>query len=145
MAISARPRPIRWASRSAPPHAGMIASDDLVEADPDVVRRDADVSGDGDLRAAAERVAVQRGDDRKREGRDPVEHAAHPPGHGHRVLVRANGRQLLQVTAGDERAVAAAADHQHGRVRRLHLIERRIELDPPWRSRWRCVPTAGRR
>ena len=62
---SARLRPTSSASRSAPPHAGMIASRTWANAIVDVARRDADVGRDRDLGAAAERVAVERGDDRQ--------------------------------------------------------------------------------
>ena len=45
-----------------------------------------------------------------------------------RVLVRADRAELLEVAAGDERAVSAAADHEHRCVGRRDLVERGVEL-----------------
>src|SRR5690348_7036657 len=84
----------------------------LGEADRDVVRGDPDVGGHRYLGAAAEGVPVQRRDDRGREGGDPVAQAAHAQGHGHRLGLRADLRELLEVATGDEGAIAAAADDQ---------------------------------
>src|SRR5205807_8201053 len=74
----------------------------LVETDLDVVGRDADVGGDGDFGTAAERVPVQRSDDRHGEGGYPVEEPPHAAGHADGVFVRAYGTELLEVATGHE-------------------------------------------
>ena len=84
----------------------------LVEADPDVVGGDPDVGGHGDLGAAAEGMAVERGNDRSGKGGNPVAQAAHADGHRDGCFMGADLREFLEVAAGDEGAVAAAADNQ---------------------------------
>ena len=100
----------------------------LVEADLDVVGGDTNVSGDGDLGSAAECVSVEGRDDRKREPRNAVEELAHAGRHVDGRLVGANRRELLQVAAGDERALSPTAQHHDRGVGIQDAVERRAEL-----------------
>src|SRR5207302_3003663 len=94
--------------------------------DPDVVGGDADVGGDGDLGAAPEGVAVEGGDDRHGKAGDPVEEAAHAAGHGDRVLMGADGAELLEVATRDEGAVSPTARDEDRGVR----LQGGVESDP---------------
>ena len=73
-------------------------------------------------------MPVQRRDDRHGEGGDAIEQLSHRAGHSDRVLVGADRRELLEVTPGDEGALATAADHEHRGFGRERVVERAVEL-----------------
>src|SRR2546425_12800562 len=75
------------------------------------------MAGHGDLAAAAERVAVQGGDDRLREALDPAQHAVAEPDE---VGDGAAGERRAEVGAGAEDPVARAGhdDRAHGGIGR---------------------------
>ena len=92
-----------------------------------------DVGGHGDLRAAAERVAVQHRDHRSREARELIADGPHPFRHRRGVLFGPQRAQLLEVTARDESAIARALDDQgvsaRCRVDRFFQLRHGVERD----------------
>ena len=107
---------------------GHDAEGHLVEADLDVVGRDADVRRNGDLGSTPERVPVECGNDGNRKCGDAVEDLSHPTRHADRILECANCVELLEVSAGDERPVSAASKNQHRWARFQDALEGRVEL-----------------
>jgi hypothetical protein len=100
----------------------------LDEADAGVGCRDAEVAGHGQLGAAAQGNAVERGHHRHREPPDRVERGAGPRGHGGGALARSDSGQIAQVTARGEAMAAGRREHDHaqrlvGRVPREDLTE----------------------
>ena len=101
---------------------------DLREADPNVVGAEPEVGGHRDLGAAAVGVAVQLGDDRRRQRGHAIQDVTHPDRHAVRVGDRAELGELFQVAAGHEDAVAPTAYDEHGGRVGLELLERLLEL-----------------
>ncbi len=97
-----------------PAAAGEQAEGDLGQADPArrVVQGDPAVAGEGEFQAAAERAAVDRGDDRQAERLQGAQGALDP----HRLLedgggvLRAGGGEHPQVAAGEE-GLLGGGDH----------------------------------
>ena len=99
--------------------AGKDAEVDFGLAEPGGVGREPQRARHRELAAAAERVAVDRGDDRLAQVLDEIEHVLA----GERVLAardRRLHRQLVDVGAGDERLLARAGEdddaHRHRRA-----------------------------
>ena len=107
-------------TRTTPPAPGQQAELDLglAELDLRVVDDDPAVAGERDLQPAAERGAVDGGDDRLAERLQPAQQRlvlAHPAGE----LVGRLGRDLLEVVevaAGEERLLGARDDDAGDRV-----------------------------
>ena len=94
--------PKRRTRRCVPDQPGTMPSAGLGQAELDLRLGDADVGGGGQFQAAAERMAVERGDHRHAQPRQPVEDAvavAHP---GVPEIERRQPRPGLDVAAGAE-------------------------------------------
>ena len=113
----ATPRPQTRASRWVPPQPGMIPRLISRLAELRARRRVAEVAGERELAAAAEREALDRGDrrlgHRLQQLRDLVAELA--PG---RRLLDREAAHVLDVGAGDERLLARAGQHRPHRPRR---------------------------
>ena len=118
--ISALTMPSMRVTRTTPPAPGSRPSctSGKPSSDLRVVDDDPVVAGERDLQAAAERGAVDRGDDRLAERLQPAQQRlvlAHPAGE----LVGRLGRDLLEVVevaAGEERLLRARDDDARDRV-----------------------------
>ena len=110
--------------------AGNDAEHHFGLADPGVLGRDAEVAGLRDLEAAAERVAVNRGDERLGGVLDALEQRVRALGARHRIGRRLQQVERLDVRAGDERR-AGADEHDRlgGRIGDAAL-DRLVDLSP---------------
>ena len=113
----ATPRPQTRASRCVPPQPGMIPR--LISGWPSFAldERVAQVAGERELAAAAEREAVDRGDRRLRHRLQQLPAVVAELAPRLRLLDR-EAAHVLDVGAGDERLLARAGEHDHARPRR---------------------------
>ena len=144
IARSARLRPIVCASRSAPPHAGMMPSVTWLKpilTSSAAMRMSAAMATSAPPPSAWPLSAAMTGTGKAAtRSRTPPHAARHRDG----VLVRADRAELLEVATGDERAVSAAPQHEHRRIRLQRPRRARRRARRSSRSRWRCEPRAGR-
>ena len=144
IARSARLRPIVCARRSAPPQAGMMPRVTWLKpifTSSAAMRMSAAMATSAPPPSAWPLSAAMTGTGkeatRSRSRRDAARHRD-------RVLVGADGAELLDVAARDERSVPAAPEHEHRCTRLQDVVERARRARRWSRSRSRCEPGAGR-
>ena len=137
------PRPTMRGRRCVPPAPGMMPRRGLGQAEDGVLGRDAQVAGQGQLAAAAQRVAVDGRDASPRRGLSMADMS--------RELMEASASSRrrcadgVDVGAGDEGLVAGAGDDEHGGARLRAPRPARGGTPRRSRCRGRCAPRAGSR
>jgi hypothetical protein len=118
-----RPDESRQPDRAVP---GQAAQSRFRKADPDAPTADAKIAGKSELETAADRGAVDRGDRRHGQAREPPQHHVLEQDLAlARVLVQL--AELMDVAAGAERARAAAVQDDAANAGRGDVVQRGAE------------------